>query len=120
MRISDWSSDVCSSDLGKTQILSISDSDFHRTRLTHSLEVSQVGTGILQHLRHIESDPDVLNVLPDTKLIETICMIHDLGHSPFGHGGEVALNLAMRDHRSAEHTSELQSLMRISYDVFSL
>src|SRR3546814_14984457 len=41
---------------GKTQILSISDSDFHRTRLTHSLEVSQVGTGILQHLRHIESD----------------------------------------------------------------
>src|SRR3546814_608554 len=98
MRISDWSSDVCSSDL----ILSISDSDFHRTRLTHSLEVSQVGTGILQHLRHIESDPDVLNVLPDTKLIETICMIHDLGHPPFGHGGEVALNFAMRDHGGFE------------------
>lgn len=87
---------------GKTQILSISDSDFHRTRLTHSLEVSQVGTGILQHLRHIESDPDVLNVLPDTKLIETICMIHDLGHPPFGHGGEVALNFAMRDHGGFE------------------
>src|SRR3546814_16477338 len=57
---------------------------------------------ILQHLRHIESDPDVLNVLPDTKLIETICMIHDLGHPPFGHGGEVALNFAMRDHGGFE------------------
>src|SRR3546814_18158076 len=87
---------------GKTQILSISDSDFHRTRLTHSLEVSQVGTGILQHLRHIESDPDVLNVLPDTKLIETICMIHDLGQPPFGHGGAVAFTFAMRAHGGFE------------------
>lgn len=87
---------------GKTQILSISDSDFHRTRLTHSLEVSQVGSGILQHLRHIETDPDVLHALPDTKLVETICMIHDLGHPPFGHGGEVALNFAMRNHGGFE------------------
>src|SRR3546814_21123041 len=74
---------------GNTQILSISDSDFHRTRLTHSLEVSQVGNGILQHLRQIEADPDVLKVLPDTKLIDTICMINDLGNPPYDNAGAV-------------------------------
>src|SRR3546814_11660030 len=111
MRISDWSSDVCSSDLGKTQILSISDSDFHRTRLTHSLEVSQVGTGILQHLRHIESDPDVLNVLPATTLLDTICMIHDLRHPPFGHGGDVALHFAMPHHVGLERPGQTRALL---------
>lgn len=103
---------------GKTQILSISDGDFHRTRLTHSLEVSQVGSGILQHLRHVEKSPDVLDALPDRTLIETICMIHDLGHPPFGHGGEVALNFAMREHGGFEGNGQTLRILS-KLEIFS-
>lgn len=103
---------------GKTQILNISDSDFHRTRLTHSLEVGQVGTGILQHLRHTEKREEVLVILPDRTLIETICMIHDLGHPPFGHGGEVALNFAMRDHGGFEGNGQTLRILS-KLEIFS-
>lgn len=82
----------------KTQVLGIGEGDFHRTRLTHSLEVAQVARGIAFRLRKIydpKVNPDfegVHNWLPGANLIEAISLAHDLGHPPFGHGGEVALS----------------------------
>jgi dGTPase len=77
----------------KTQVLGMGGSDFHRTRLTHSLETAQIAQGIVIQLAH---DPDLAEearaALPPGTLIEAIALAHDLGHPPFGHGGEVALN----------------------------
>ena len=84
----------------KTQIHNNGLSDFYRTRLTHSLEVAQIGTGIVANLKLIQ--PDFLSVLPDNNLIETICLSHDIGHPPFGHGGETALNYMMIEHGGFE------------------
>lgn len=80
----------------KTQVLGLGESDFYRTRLTHSLEVAQIGAGLVIHLRAQEGSKRWLGILPSEKLIEAICLAHDLGHPPFGHGGERALNYAMR------------------------
>lgn len=81
---------------GKTQILAIGDDDFHRTRLTHSLEVAQVAEGILQQLRaKWQVPPSGLITAPG--LLGAVALSHDLGHPPFGHGGELALNYCMRD-----------------------
>ncbi|MCP4324234.1 MAG: deoxyguanosinetriphosphate triphosphohydrolase family protein [Psychromonas sp.] len=77
----------------KTQIHNNGLSDFYRTRLTHSLEVAQIGTGIIAHLSLIQ--PEFKELLPGNNLIETICLSHDIGHPPFGHGGETALNYMM-------------------------
>lgn len=80
----------------KTQIFSIGDSDFYRTRLTHSLEVAQIGSGICEQLRQqYAQNPEYSAWIPSMSLIEAICLGHDLGHPPFGHGGEVALNAYM-------------------------
>jgi dGTPase len=61
--------------------------------LTHSLEVAQIGAGILSHLTAMQ--PKFNAILPSKNLIETICLSHDIGHPPFGHGGETALNYMM-------------------------
>lgn len=82
---------------GKTQILSLGDSDFYRTRLTHSLEVAQIATGLMRTLNAHDPDHPAVPHLPDQSMIMAISSAHDLGHPPFGHGGEVALNYAMRD-----------------------
>jgi dGTPase len=82
---------------GKTQILNLGDSDFYRTRLTHSLEVAQIAGGIAKQLAKSFSDHPATAVLPDRSMIQAIGCAHDLGHPPFGHGGEVALNYCMRD-----------------------
>ena len=97
---------------GKTQILSLGDSDFYRTRLTHSLEVSQVAMGVVEQLRlkydkshskydksRTEDSENCVDIeyFPPLKLISAIAASHDLGHPPFGHGGEVALNFCMKD-----------------------
>ena len=87
---------------GKPQILYLGDSDFYRTRLTHSLEVSQIGIGIVRQLRKFYASHPSNTVLPETTMIEAICLTHDLGHPPFGHGGEVALNYCMRAHGGFE------------------
>lgn len=82
----------------KTQILAIRQNDYSRTRLTHSLEVAQIGNGLVHHLRcAAPSNSPFLPWLPDESLIETICLSHDIGHPPFGHGGEVALNYLMTE-----------------------
>lgn len=82
---------------GKTQILNLGDSDFYRTRLTHSLEVAQIAGGITRQFRQDFSDHPAIPHLPDHSLIQAVGMTHDLGHPPFGHGGEVALNYCMRE-----------------------
>lgn len=85
----------------KTQVLGVGLSDFYRTRLTHSLEAAQIGTGITAQL--CGKFPDIANTLAlDPTLIETLCLAHDIGHPPFGHGGEIALNYMMHEHGGFE------------------
>jgi dGTPase len=81
---------------GKTQILSLGDSDFYRTRLTHSLEVAQIAGGVARQLAKSFPEHPAAPYLPDRGMIQAIGCSHDLGHPPFGHGGEVALNYCMR------------------------
>jgi len=86
----------------KTQVLGLGESDFYRTRLTHSLEVAQIGSGICEWL-HEQTENDARQTyIPSFSLIEAICLAHDIGHPPFGHGGEVAMNTMMRDHGGFE------------------
>ncbi|MBJ7550645.1 anti-phage deoxyguanosine triphosphatase [Marinomonas ostreistagni] len=87
----------------KTQILAIRQNDYSRTRLTHSLEVAQIGGGIVYHLQSSnDQEASFQPWLANDSLIETICLSHDIGHPPFGHGGEVALNYMMIDHGGFE------------------
>lgn len=81
---------------GKTQILSLGDDDFYRTRLTHSLEVAQVAEGLVQHLKDVEQG-ELKEIIPSGAQVRALGLAHDIGHPPFGHGGEVALNYCMRD-----------------------
>jgi len=75
----------------KTQVFVNHEGDMFRTRLTHSIEVSQIGRTIAR----------ALNVNED--LTEAICLAHDLGHTPFGHAGQDALNNCMKDFGGFEH-----------------
>ncbi|GAA0344523.1 anti-phage deoxyguanosine triphosphatase [Bowmanella denitrificans] len=85
----------------KTQVLGVGVNDFHRTRLTHSLEAAQIGHGIASQLR--QKYPQQSHALDlNDNLIETLCLAHDIGHPPFGHGGEMALNYMMRKHGGFE------------------
>lgn len=92
---------------GKTQVLGVGESDFYRTRLTHSLEVAQLSSGILEFLKQkYKKDSIILETLPSPNLIEAIGLAHDIGHPPFGHGGEVALNWSMRDNGGFEGNAQ--------------
>ena len=91
----------------KTQILAIRQNDYSRTRLTHSLEVAQIGNGIVHQLKHSSpADAAFQKWFADDALIETVCLSHDIGHPPFGHGGEVALNFMMQDHGGFEGNAQ--------------
>ena len=78
----------------KTQVFIISEGDYYRTRLTHTLEVAQIGRSIARALGANED------------LVEAICLAHDLGHSPFGHSGEEILNRLMKDHGGFDHNKQ--------------
>jgi dGTPase len=80
----------------KTQVFVNHEGDHYRSRLTHSLEVAQIGRTVARALRLNET------------LTEAICLAHDLGHTPFGHAGQDALNECMADYGGFEHN--LQSL----------
>jgi dGTPase len=80
----------------KTQVFVNHEGDLFRTRLTHSIEVAQVARSVARALR-LNGD-----------LVEAVALAHDLGHTPFGHAGQDALNDCMRNHGGFEHN--LQSL----------
>ncbi len=79
----------------KTQVHGAGMNDFLRTRLTHSLETAQIGSGILAQIA--TKQKKFSPILPSASLMESLCLCHDIGHPPFGHGGEVALNYMMRN-----------------------
>ena len=86
----------------KTQVMGSGQSDFYRTRLTHSLEAAQIGSGITAQLRS-KYPSECARLFPDDDaLVEALCLAHDIGHPPFGHGGEIALHFMMRDHGGFE------------------
>lgn len=80
----------------KTQVFVNHEGDMFRTRLTHSIEVAQIGRSIARSMSLNED------------LVEAICLAHDLGHTPFGHAGQTALNACMKAYGGFEHN--LQSL----------
>ncbi len=108
----------------KTQILGTDEGDFHRTRLTHSLEVDSIGRSIVRNLTTNQHQQPLLgNLLPNDDLISVICLLHDIGHPPFGHGGEVALNYMMRNYGGFEgngQTLRLLTKVENSYGAYGL
>lgn len=108
----------------KTQILGTDEGDFHRTRLTHSLEVDSIGRSIVHNLLINQEKHIVLaGLLPNDDLISVICLLHDIGHPPFGHGGEVALNYMMRHYGGFEangQTLRLLTKVENSYGSYGL
>lgn len=78
----------------KTQVFENNEGDYYRTRLTHSLEVAQVGRTIARALAANED------------LVEAICLAHDLGHPPFGHTGERVLNSLLASHGGFDHNKQ--------------
>lgn len=100
---------------GKSQILSVmGDGDYHRNRLTHTIEVGQIALGLIQFLTATEKRDHVKALIPSRALMETISAVHDIGHPPYGHGGEVALNYCMLDHGGFEGNGQtLRILTRL-------
>lgn len=76
----------------KTQIFSLNSCDFYRTRLTHSLEVSQLSMGILHHIKNTSTGCMDKSLLPSDLGVMSLGLAHDIGHPPFGHSGENMLN----------------------------
>lgn len=98
----------------KTQVMGTGEGDFHRTRLTHSLEVGQIGRGIVWNLAARKDADSYRNILPTSELIEAICYAHDLGHPPYGHGGERALHSKMKRYGGFEGNAQtLRILTRL-------
>ena len=99
----------------KTQVFLSGEFDFYRTRLTHSLEVAQIGRSISSFLK--QTSP-FLNesFFIDPDLVEGICLTHDLGHSPFGHAGERTLHQLMKQFGGFEGNA--QSLRIISETIY--
>ncbi len=94
---------------GKTQVFVAPDGDHYRVRLTHSLEVAQIGRVIARALGL------------DEDLTEALCLAHDLGHPPFGHSGEEALNAALQTRGGFAHNEQtMRILMRLNSPYIGL
>ena len=83
----------------KTQVFINYEGDYYRTRLTHTLEVAQIGRAIARALGANED------------LVEAICLVHDIGHPPFGHSGESVLSRLMKDFGGFDHNKQTLRLV---------
>lgn len=94
----------------KTQVFLSGEYDFYRTRLTHSMEVAQIGRSICTWLlsRGAPLEPDFFI---DSDLVEGVCLAHDLGHPPFGHSGERTLQELMARHGGFEGNAQTLHLI---------
>lgn len=90
----------------KTQVFIVYEGDYFRTRLTHTLEVAQIGRTIARALGANED------------LVEAICLAHDLGHSPFGHSGEMALARLMKDFGGFDHNRQSLRIVTVLEERF--
>lgn len=99
---------------GKSQIVGVGVGDFFRTRLTHSLECAQIGRAIAMRVT-VDTELQVVDPsdLPD--LVEAACLAHDLGHPPFGHNGEKALQGCMRERNVSLFEGNAQSFRTVTY-----
>ena len=94
----------------KTQVFWSGEYDFYRTRLTHSLEVGQIGRSICHWLFSSAEDlGDGFHIDPD--LVEAVCLSHDLGHPPFGHAGERSLNHFLEPYGGFEGNAQTARLL---------
>ncbi|HYD82568.1 MAG TPA: dNTP triphosphohydrolase, partial [Opitutus sp.] len=102
----------------KTQVFLSGEYDFYRTRLTHSMEVAQIGRSICHYLQ-TRGGPLKEDFFIDGDLVEGVCLAHDLGHPPFGHNGEKALNAWAADIGGFEGNAQsLRLLTRLEPKVF--
>ncbi|MEW6061647.1 MAG: dGTP triphosphohydrolase [Bacteroidota bacterium] len=100
----------------KTQVFLSGEYDFYRTRLTHSLEVAQIGRAICTYLqRNSPHFNDTYFI--DPHLVEAICLSHDLGHPPFGHAGERTLHQLMNNYGGFEGNA--QTLRMLTETIYS-
>ncbi|MFC5507908.1 dGTP triphosphohydrolase [Bosea massiliensis] len=91
---------------GKTQVFPGHESDFFRSRLTHSLEVAQIAEGIVERLNHEHDFFKQQQNRIEPRLVAAASLIHDLGHPPFGHNGERALDEMMLRHGGFEGNAQ--------------
>ena len=94
----------------KTQVFLSGEYDFYRTRLTHSMEVAQIGRSICHYLLS-QGAPLTEDFFIDAELVESICLSHDLGHPPFGHSGERTLQELMKRHGGFEGNAQTLHLL---------
>ncbi len=99
----------------KTQVFVSGEFDFYRTRLTHSLEVAQIGRSICSYLQQTTPTLEA-DFFIDPDLVEAVCLTHDLGHAPFGHAGERTLHQLMIPYGGFEGNA--QSLRIISETIY--
>lgn len=98
----------------KTQVFLSGEFDFYRTRLTHSIEVSQIGRSIVNRLNRSSRElNDTFHI--DESLVESVCLAHDIGHPSFGHAGEQVLNELMLESGGFEGNAQN---LRILVDLF--
>lgn len=100
---------------GKTQVFLPGEYDFYRTRLTHSIEVAQIGRSICNYLFHTQKDFLSDDYFIDPDLVESICLAHDLGHPPFGHAGERTINKLMTPYGGFEGNAQT---LRLITEIF--
>lgn len=100
---------------GKTQVFLPGEYDFYRTRLTHSIEVSQIGRSICSFLLSTHKDIFSNNYFIDSDLVESACLAHDLGHPPFGHAGERTLHRLMEPYGGFEGNAQT---LRLITEIF--
>jgi dGTPase len=94
----------------KTQVFLSGEYDFYRTRLTHSMEVAQIGRSICSWLLS-RGEPLAADFFIDGDLVEAVCLAHDLGHPPFGHSGERTLQELMKPHGGFEGNAQTLHLL---------